>query len=183
MNCGTTLCLFHCLLAQQRPQTRSPTPMMAMTNSEVNSKDSSRPAPQASIAVPINSFFLHIKTAPCKPMCRRRFYACHFHCAKSVLYLCRRLMLPGFDFLGAFIQAHVAGVASRLDVPFMHCFQHRAARLTDMGAVAVSTMTQVWGKIREGLLQVFLDQEHHLLRIEGGKARRVDDAGAIGQAV
>ena len=92
-------------------------------------------------------------------------------------------MLPGLNLLGAFIQAHIAGVAGGLDKPVLQRLPHRTARFMDMSTGTVAAPALIRGKIREGILQILLNQEHHLLRIEGGKARRVDDAGAIGQAV
>ena len=71
------------LRVQQSPPISSATPITPSAKTEENSRESSSPAPNAIKAVPSNSFFLHIKTAPCYPMRRRRLKCVYFvfdHC-------------------------------------------------------------------------------------------------------
>ena len=52
-----------------------------------------------------------------------------------------------------------------------------------MGAVGELAPAQAGGKIREGILQVLLEDHVHLVGVEGGKARGVHHIGVASQAV
>ena len=93
------------------------------------------------------------------------------------------LQLPELDLLGTLVETGVAGVAAGFDIPLCKGLEDGAVRLLQVSAVVVTTLPQIGCKVREGILEIFLKDQLHLLRIEGGEAGGINAVGILSQAV
>ena len=89
------------------------------------------------------------------------------------------LFIPLAQVLQLVIQPHIALVAALGEFPLAQRLQHGAALFLRVAAADKAAVVHIRGKLRKRLRQVRLELEIQLLRVERGKARRVDHIGVL----
>ena len=101
----------------------------------------------------------------------------------AAVCLLLQLCLPRLDLTRLFIQPQIALIAGLFDLSCLYCLNHGTPRFCPMGAIVKLTGPNIPLKIRKGVLKIFLQNDLHLVCIEGGKTRCICNKGILIQSI
>lgn len=94
-------------------------------------------------------------------------------------YIILLFQFPQVYLAGLFVQLQVAIVPGLADLTVFEGGTNRAVRFLPVGAIVKAAFADIGSKIREGVLEILLQDHFHLVRIEGGEARRIRHIGIL----
>ena len=100
-----------------------------------------------------------------------------------ILYSVLLFQFPEVDLACLLIQLQIAVITGLFDLSRFQGIPNCAARFFPMCAVVKTAAANILSEIRKCVLQIFLKDNVHLIRIKGGEARRICHIGIFSQPV